>query len=191
MALSSNPASTLAAPRGKLYWGLRRQLFFIRQRLFAVSSFLLLDNMSGGRLRAALLRLNGATVGKGCFVRGGLQIQEGFGLVLGDGVFVNAGCCFDLSAPIVIGSRAQLAYQVTLVTGGHEIGTHASRAGSHRPAPIHIGEGAWIGARATVLPGVAIGAGAVVAAGTLVTKDVPPDTLVAGVPAKPVRVLTP
>ena len=187
MALSS----TLEALRGKLYWSLRRQHFFIRQRLFAVSSFLLLDNMRGGHLRAALLRLNGATVGRGCFVRGSLQIQEGFGLVLGDGVFVNAGCCFDLSASIVIGSRAQLAYQVTLVTGGHEIGTRESRAGAHRPAPIHIGEGVWIGARATVLPGVTIGAGAVVAAGALVTKDVPPDTLVAGVPAKPVRALEP
>lgn len=184
-------SSTLDVPRGKLYWSLRRQLFFTQHRLFSVFSFLLLDNTSGGQLRAALLRLNGATVGKGCFVRGGLQIQEGFALVLGDEVFINASCCFDLSAPIVIGSRAQLAYQVTLVTGGHEIGTRESRAGAHRPAPIHIGEGVWIGARAIVLPGVTIGAGAVVAAGALVTKDVPPDTLVAGVPAKPVRALEP
>ncbi len=170
---------------------LRRQGFFLQQRSFAALSFLLLDNMVCGRARALLLRLNGASVGRRCFVRGGLLIQEGFGLVMGDEVFVNAGCCFDLSAPIILGSRVQLAYQVTLITGGHEIGTHDGRAGSHRPAPIHIGDGAWIGARATVMPGVTVGAGAVVAAGALVTKDVPPDTLVAGVPARPVRALEP
>ena len=168
---------------------MRRQLFFLQQRLFAFFSFLLLDNMTSGRVRAALLRLGGATIGKRCFVRGGLLIQESFRLKLGDDVFVNAGCCFDLSAPIVIGSRTQLAYQVTLMTGGHAIGSHDSRAGAHRPEPIEIGEGVWIGARAIILPGVTIGAGAVVAAGALVTKDVPPDTLVAGVPAKPVRTL--
>lgn len=118
-----------------------------------------------------------------------MQIQEGFGMILGDDVFINSGCCFDLSAPIVIGSRAQLAYQVTLVTGGHAIGRHESRAGAHCPAPIHIGEGAWIGARATVLPGVTIGPGAVVAAGALVTRDVPADTLVGGVPSQVIRTL--
>ena len=168
---------------------MRRQLFFLQQRLFAVVSFLLLDNMISGKVRCALLRCFGATVGKRCFVRGGLMIQESFRLALGDDVFINAGCCLDLSAPIVIGSRAQLAYQVTLMTGGHAIGTHDSRAGAHRPASVQIGEGVWIGARAIVLPGVTIGAGAVVAAGALVTKDVPPDTLVAGVPARPVRTL--
>lgn len=180
------PSSRITV-RGPSLSFLRRQWFFLQQRLFAALSFLLLDNMVCGRARAALLRLNGATVGRRCFVRGSLLIQEGFGLTLGDDVFVNAGCCFDLSAPIILGSRVQLAYQVTLITGGHEIGGHDGRAGAHRPAPIHIGDGAWIGARATVMPGVTVGAGAVVAAGALVTRDVAPDTLVAGVPAKPVR----
>lgn len=174
---------------GKLYWAVRRQGFFLQQRGFSFLSFLLLDNMSSGRLRAALLRINGARVGKKCFIRGGLQMQEGFNLHLGDEVFINAGCCFDTSALITLGSRVQLAYQVTLVTGGHQIGSHDCRAGSHTPQPITVEEGAWIGARALILPGVTIGAGAVVAAGSVVTKDVAPDVLVAGVPAKVVRSL--
>ena len=116
-------------------------------------------------------------------------MQEGFNLHLGDEVFINAGCCLDTSARITLGSRVQLAYQVTLVTGGHQIGPHECRAGSHAPQPITVEEGAWIGARALILPGVTIGAGAVVAAGSVVTKDVAPDVLVAGVPAKVVRSL--
>ena len=173
----------------KLFWAVRRQAFFLQQRGFSILSFLLLDNMSSGRLRASLLRINGARIGKRCFIRGGLQMQEGFNLHLGDEVFINAGCCLDTSALITLGSRVQLAYQVTLVTGGHLIGPHECRAGSHVPQPITVEEGAWIGARALILPGVTIGAGAVVAAGSVVTKDVAPDVLVAGVPAKVVRPL--
>ncbi len=168
---------------------LKRQFTFVNQRLYYFLSFLLLDNQVCGRFRASLLRLFGATIGERCFIRGGLQIQEGFNFVIGDDVFVNAGCCFDVSAPIRIGNRVQFAYQVTLVTGGHEIGDHHNRAGEHAARPITIGDGAWIGARATILPGVRIGAGAVVAAGALVTSDVPEDGLVAGVPARFIRTL--
>jgi maltose O-acetyltransferase len=176
-------------PTGKLPWAANRQWFFLRQRIFAVLSFLLLDNMSSGRLRAALLRWNGALVGKRCFVRGGLQVQESFEFTIGDDVFINSGCVFDGSAPIAIGDRVQFGFQVTLVTGDHHFGPPESRAGEHRPRPIRIEEGAWIGARALILPGVTIGRGAVVAAGAVVTRDVEPDTLVAGVPAKVLRML--
>ena len=173
----------------KLRWSLWRQVFFARQRLFYVLSFLLLDNMMCGRIRAQLLRWNGAKVGKNCFVRGGLLLQEGFALNIGDEVFINAGCCFDTTAPITLEDRVQLGFQVTLITGSHETGTHQSRAGSHIAAPIRIMSGAWIGARSVILPGVTVGPGAVVAAGAVVTKDVPPDTIVAGVPARVLRVL--
>lgn len=138
-------------------------------------------------MRAMLLRWNGSVIGQRCFVRGGLAIQESFSLHLDDDVFINAGCCLDLSAPIRIQSRAQLGYQVTLITGNHEIGPSHSRAGRHIPAPITIGEGAWIGARAIILPGVTIGNGAVIAAGAVVTRDVAPNTMVGGVPARVMR----
>jgi acetyltransferase-like isoleucine patch superfamily enzyme len=166
-----------------------RQWFFVRQRLFAIASFLLPDSMGGGRIRAALLRWNGAVVGRRCFVRGGLVVQESFDFTIGDDVFVNAGCTFDGAAPIVIENGAQLGFQVTLITGDHEIGEPRSRAGAHCARPIRIGLGAWIGARAVILPGVTIGRGAVVAAAAVVTRDVAPDTLVAGVPARVLREL--
>ncbi len=113
--------------------------------------------------------------------------RKDFNLTLGDNVFINAGCCFDTTAPITIGDGVQMAYQVTLITGNHHIGPRSNCAGEHDAMPIVIGEGAWIGARDS-LAGVIIGAGAVVA-GAVVTKDVPPDTLVAGIPAKIIRPL--
>ena len=63
------------------------------------------------------------------------------------------------------------------------------RRGDNIPAPIHVGENVWIGSHATILPGVTIGENAIVAAGAVVTKDVPADTVVAGVPARPIRKL--
>jgi acetyltransferase-like isoleucine patch superfamily enzyme len=69
----------------------------------------------------------------------------------------------------------------------HEMGPSASRCGRLVAAPIEVGDGVWLASRVTILPGVAVGKGAVVAAGAVVTQDVAPDTLVAGVPAKFIR----
>jgi acetyltransferase-like isoleucine patch superfamily enzyme len=78
---------------------------------------------------------------------------------------------------------------VYFITGTHRIGSHTQRAGPVIAAPIRVGDGVWIGARAILLPGVTVGAGAIVAAGAVVTRDVPADTLVAGVPAQVKRSL--
>jgi maltose O-acetyltransferase len=173
-----------------LYWMVWRQIMFLRLRLFALISNILLDNSTCGRWRATLLRLNGAQVGKRCYIRSNLQLPEGFNLTIGDNVFINTGCCFDATAPIHIGHRVQFGYQVTLITGDHVIGPHECRTGSPSGGPIVIEDGAWIGARATILPNVRIGAGAVVSVGSLVAKDVASDTLVAGVPARQLRQLS-
>lgn len=168
---------------------LLRQTFFVRQRAFAVLSSLLLDNQSSGRLRARLLRWCGARVGRRCFLRGGMRIQESFDFCIGDEVFLNAGCTLDGSAPIEIGDRVQLGFEVALITGNHRMNMPDQRAGEHCALPIRIGAGVWIGARAIILPGVTIGEGAVVAAGAIVTRDIPPHTLAAGVPARLLRQL--
>ena len=75
----------------------------------------------------------------------------------------------------------------TLITSDHELGGELQRMGRFRTAPIMIGEGVWIGARTLVLPGVTIGDGCVVAAGAVVTADLDPHALYAGVPARLVR----
>jgi acetyltransferase-like isoleucine patch superfamily enzyme len=168
---------------------LPRLQFFLERRLYSLCSMILVDNMVSMRLRARLLRAFGATVGEGVHIRGGLLVLERFGISIGNGAYIGDGCTFDCSAPIRVGDHVFIAYGVTLVTGTHAIGPHECRAGEWLPRGITIGDGCWIGARAVILPGVHIGSGAVVGAGSVVTRDVAPDTVVAGNPARLIRAL--
>ncbi|WP_396349619.1 acyltransferase [Geodermatophilus sp. DSM 44513] len=108
----------------------------------------------------------------------------GRSISIGRGAYVNMGCVFDSSAPITIGDRVHVGMQVMFVTSSHEIAGPLQRAGSLTSAPIVVEAGAWIGTRATLMPGVRVGEGAIVGAGALVDRDVPPRCLVAGVPAR-------
>jgi maltose O-acetyltransferase len=101
--------------------------------------------------------------------------------------FVNEGVVFDGNDEIHVGRGVALAPYVHLLTSDHEIGAPEARVGPLKTGPIVVGDGAWVGARSVILPGVTIGAGAIVAAGAVVTKDVAPNVLVAGVPARFVR----
>ena len=97
-------------------------------------------------------------------------------------VFINMGCKFQDQGGIFIDDGALIGHNVVLATLNHAM--EPERRGDMLPAPIHIGKRVWIGANAAVLPGVTIGDGAVVAAGAVVTKDVPANAVVGGVPAK-------
>lgn len=90
---------------------------------------------------------------------------------------------------VTIGSRVSIGPFVRLISDTHEIGNSARRAGRNVFLPISIGDGTWIGASVTVVGGVSIGRGCVVAAGSIVTSDVPDNTLVGGVPARTIRYL--
>ena len=109
----------------------------------------------------------------------------GKNITIGKDVFLNMGCKFQDQGGIFIGDRSLIGHNVVLVTLNHAMDP-ADRA-TMIPAPIHIGKRVWIGANATVLPGVTIGDGAIVAAGAVVTKDVPENTVVGGVPARVMR----
>lgn len=106
---------------------------------------------------------------------------------LGAGTFVNRDVY--MKPGVTTGTRVAIGPFTRFLTEGHEIGVRASRAGKKTTGPIVVGDGAWIGGDVTVLGGVTIGAGAVVASGSLVNRDVPADTVVAGVPARPLRVI--
>jgi acetyltransferase-like isoleucine patch superfamily enzyme len=111
---------------------------------------------------------------------------SGWGRIrIGDRVFVNSGVVLMSVLEITIGDDVAIANEAYLVDSD----SHGVEGRPVKNAPIHIGNGTWIGARAIVLPGVTIGSRCLVAAGAVVSKDVPDDTLVAGNPARVVREL--
>lgn len=107
---------------------------------------------------------------------------------IGKHVFINMGCKFQDQGGIFIGDGTLIGHNVVLATLNHAK-SPMDRA-TMIPAPIHIGKRVWIGSNATILPGVTIGDGAIVAAGAVVTRDVPDNTIVGGVPASVMRSLS-
>ena len=111
---------------------------------------------------------------------------SGWGRIrIGDRVFVNSGSVVISVKSITIGDDVALANEVYVMDSN----SHGVEGRAHVEAPVHIGDGTWVGARAIILPGVTIGKRVVVAAGAVVTRDVPDDVLVAGNPARVVRPL--
>ena len=130
-------------------------------------------------------RLTGRTVPDSFRVFPPFTTDCGKNIVVGERVFVNSGCRFQDQGGIRIGDDALIGHNVVLASLNHDLDP-AERA-TTIPAPIVIGDRVWIGANATVLAGVTIGDGAVVAAGAVVTRDVAPNTVVGGVPARRIR----
>ena len=109
-------------------------------------------------------------------------------ITIGRDVFINSGCHFQDQGGIEIGDGALIGHNVVLATINHDLDPAMNRKNHY--APIRIGAHAWIGSNATVLSGVSIGEWSVVAAGAVVTKDVPPMTVVGGIPARIIKKIT-
>ncbi len=136
-------------------------------------------------LRRWLLRRAGIDLADDVSFCGGGWIYGPGRLSIGAGSWLSPGVIFHthVHAPITIGRQCDIGNGVEFVPGSHLIGPSDRRAGEGTAQPIKIGDGCWIGARSIILGGVSIGAGCVVAAGSVVTRDVPDNMLVAGVPA--------
>lgn len=109
----------------------------------------------------------------------------GKNLHLGKNVFFNAGVKIQDQGGVTINDNTLLGHNVVIATLNHHL--DARKRGNMFPKPVIIGKDVWIGANATILPGVTIGDGAIIAAGAVVTKDVLPNTLVGGIPAKLIK----
>lgn len=105
-------------------------------------------------------------------------------LVIGENSVINAKCRLDNRGGIVIGENVSISQEVLILTADHDVNA-ADFAG--RSLPVRIQDYVWIGTRAVILPGVTIGKGALIAAGAVVTKDVIPYAIVAGVPARVIK----
>ena len=143
------------------------------------------------RLKRALLNSSGLKIEMGARVNGGTQFLGRGEVSVGADTWIGPNCTFytHVDVPINIGSRCDIAPEVCFIPGSHNIGPTDRRAGMGWAQPIEIGAGCWIGARVTILGGVNIGAGSIVAAGALVASDVPSNSVVGGVPARLIRQL--
>ena len=145
-------------------------------------------------LRTQAWRAAGLRAGERSRLMGDLHITGRAGwqdkLTIGADTLITGPLRIDLEAPVRIGDRVRIGHDVMLLTVDHRIGEPEYRCGNSFARSISIGDGAWLGSRVLVLPGVSIGKGAVVAAGAVVARDVPENTLVAGVPARVVRSLS-
>lgn len=111
----------------------------------------------------------------------------GKNITIGRNVFINSGCHFQDQGGIVIGDGSLIGHNVVLATINHDLDPKNNRKNHY--GPITIGSHVWIGANVTVLAGVTIGDWAVVGAGAVVTKDVPPLTVVGGIPARVIKTM--
>jgi acetyltransferase-like isoleucine patch superfamily enzyme len=121
-----------------------------------------------------------------------VQLYRWMGARIGDDVFVGFDVDFDTNHPelIEVGSHVTISHRCTIVSHmATDVATPLQRLYPPTSAPVRIGDGAWLCVGVTLLPGVTVGENAVVAAGAVVTRDVPPNTLVAGVPARPLKKL--
>jgi acetyltransferase-like isoleucine patch superfamily enzyme len=156
----------------------------IMQLLFGLPRFRSLN-----WLKAVFLRLNGAKVGRRVVFYPGVWVAPGANLVLGDEVDLARGVLITTRGGVTIGDRTLVGYGTIILSTNHRVPAGLGRifGAGHELKPVTIGSDVWIGANVVVLPGVSIGEGAVVAAGSVVTKNVEPFVIVAGVPARRIR----
>lgn len=156
----------------------------VATRLSANLSRLAFDETEA--IRAAFEELIGKPVGESFYLIPPFYADYGLNISVGRAVHIGYDCMFTGHGNIDIADRVMIAPRVNLITAGHPVEPDERRA-FITAKPITIETNAWIGAAATILPGVHIGADAVVAAGAVVTHSVPAASLVAGVPAKVIR----
>lgn len=136
-------------------------------------------------IRGLFSELIGQTVENGFGLFPPFNADYGMNIKIGKNVFINSGCCFQDQGGIEIGDNVLIGQQVVIATINHDL--LPEKRANMLPAPVKIGNNVWIGAHATILSGVTVGNGAVIAAGAVVTKDVPANTVVGGVPAKIIK----
>jgi acetyltransferase-like isoleucine patch superfamily enzyme len=140
-------------------------------------------------LKKKFLEVMGARIGKGVVIYPGVWIAPGRNLVIEDDVDLAKDVLITTSGGVFIGSRTLIGYRTQIISANHEIppiGDPFPISGD-KLAKVTIANDVWIGANCVITPGVTIGEGSVVAAGSVVTKDVLPNAIVGGVPAKLIR----
>lgn len=163
------------------------QAYRMREASYITKKLLVrMNNASDpGEIRYLLSQITESEIDESVVVFTPLYINYGKHTKIGKNVFINFDCVFLDLGGITIDDGVLIAPKVSLLSEGHPI----SPAERHSliPKPIHIKKNAWIGANVTILQGVTIGENSVVAAGSVVSKDVPDNVIVGGTPAKIIK----
>lgn len=170
-------------------WSIRRHLVAWYE---AITQFILGGPRAQPFLAVKRLLLSslGASIGRRVMIYPDVVIVPISGrLILGDDVDLGRGVMITTTGGVNIGDRALIGYGSKILSGNHTIPKGRGRVfgAGHILSPVMIGQDTWLGANVVVLPGVSIGEGAIVAAGAIVTKSIPPFTIAAGVPARVIR----
>ena len=127
--------------------------------------------------------------GEKIFIKPPFHCDYGYNIHLGENFFANFDCVFLDAAQIYIGKNCLIGPKTCIYAIGHPIDVETRNSGNALPAAVHIGDNVWIGGAVSILPGVTIGNNVVIGAASVVTKDVPDNAVVAGNPAKIIRIL--
>ncbi len=165
------------------------EAYKLREASFATKKLLVQMNNSSdpAEIRDLLSQITGSEIDESVAVFTPLFINYGKHTKIGKNVFINFDCVFLDLGGITIEDNVLIAPKVSLLSEGHPIFPNERQ--SLVPGHIHVKKNAWVGAGATILPGVTVGENAVVAAGAVVSKDVPANTIVGGVPAKIIKTI--
>lgn len=169
---------------GFVHWHLMIGYEMAMRILFALPRYRFLDCV-----KAFFLRAVGAHIGKRPSFYPGVWITPGRNLVVGDDVNFALDVLVGTAGGVTIGNRTLIGYRTQIHSSNHRVPSDGGSIfeSGRDYAPVSIGSEVWIGASSIILPGVTIGDGAVVAAGSVVTKNVDPYTIVAGNPARKIR----
>ena len=137
--------------------------------------------------RNAYLRTVFGSLGENPYILEPMSFVAGANLFIGNNVFINSNVTFIDAAPIEIGDHTMIAPGCVITTVEHPKNPASRRNFTSQASPIKIGRDVWIGANCTIFPGITIGDNVIVGANSVVNKDIPSNTIVAGAPARAIR----
>ena len=159
--------------------------FFIRTLWHFINALLLQSHLNpSSSLKIKALRLFGAKIGARVVLKPGINVKYPWNLEIGDYSWIGENAWLDSLAPIKIGKNCCVSQGAYFCTGNHD---WTDSAFGLIIKPIVVGEGAWVGARATVLPGVTIAQHSIVAAGSVIVKDTEPFMIYSGNPSVKIK----
>jgi maltose O-acetyltransferase len=177
---NSNPAQQWYNPRDKCFAVRRKRAKQILEQLQTISQHHFSER------KALLSNLLGRT-GKQFYIESPFHCDYGDNISIGENFYANTGCIILDAASVSFGKNCMLGPNVNIYTSTHPMDAELRAKHLEASMPITIGDDVWIGGNATILPGVTIGDRAVIGAGSVVTRNIENDTVVAGNPARPLH----